>query len=436
MKMKLYLYLILLACLMGSLQAEDFVSREVKGVGKTRQQAIKNALYEAVSQVHGVIVTFGTADSEVFVGNVDVQREDVNKSIEMEGISLRAQDTLTVTLAEGLIKSYEVTGEKKLDDDSYEVTIMAQVYDYASPIDTSKISLAVFDFETTQPAYSFGNLILKGEEISTQFTQKLTTMLQSSNRFNLLDRSNDRAFEAEKRLMKSDNTDLKEKSRLGSVIGADYLLTGRIRRATLSVERKMVTATGYPVAEYEARFVAEVRLLVPATRQVAFSNEYRMHLETPEVKKLVDKWETEKVDYDELKDVFFEKAAREIIEELFEQVSPISVAAINDNRVILNQGGQRLKTGDVYGIYIKRQEVIDPDTKESLGVAEKQIATVKIIQTLSKFSYATVMEGSISDVTIGQVCRLIKSDVQNDEGVGKKSNIERSPSGGVRMPFD
>lgn len=434
--MKIKMSLIIAVCLVGSLQAADFVSREVKGVGKTRQQAIKNALYEAVSQVHGVAVTSGIADSAAFVGNVDVQREEVNKSIEMEGISVRAQDTLTLTLAEGLIKSYKVLDESTREDGSVEVTLKADVYDYSSPIDTDKTSLAVFDFETTQPGYMFGNLVFKGREIAAQFTQKLTTMLQSSNRFTLLDRSGNRAFEAEKRLMQSDSTNLAEKSRLGEVIGADYLLTGRIRRATLDVDRRMSAATGYPYTEYEARFVAEVRLLVPATRQVAFSNEYRLRLETPEVKKLVDKWETEEVDYDELKDALFEKVGGMIIEDLFEKVSPVAVAAITDDRVLLNQGGQRLEAGNVYGVFSQGQAVIDPDTNESLGTADEQIATVTVVKTLPKFSYAVVTEGSIDEIVTGQVCRLIRPEVEDEAGIGKKSNIQRSPSGGVRMPFD
>ena len=250
--------------------------RQVKGVATTRDQAIKKALHEAVGQVQGVLVTSGVASSAASVGSIDVTREEVNKSIEMEGISVRSQDSITLTMAEGLVKSYEVVDERKTDDGKYEVTVKVQVYDYQSPLATTKMSLAVSPFEIQGRSHVFGDITVSSPELTKQFSQRLTTLLGDSGRFDLLDRDYDQAFKSEMDIVKSRDTNLEQKSRLKEVQGADYLLTGRIRRAAIETEKKEIPTTGIRSNEYRGYFVGEIRLLVPATRQVAFSHEYRI----------------------------------------------------------------------------------------------------------------------------------------------------------------
>ena len=63
---------------------------------------------------HGVVGSSDVFNAELAGINdedIDVTREEVNKSIEMEGISVRSQDSITLTMAEGLVKSYEVVDE-------------------------------------------------------------------------------------------------------------------------------------------------------------------------------------------------------------------------------------------------------------------------------------------------------------------------------------
>ena len=156
--------------------------RQVKGVATTRQDAVKNALYEAVSQVQGVLVTTGIADSAVGVGVIESTHEAVNKTIEMEGISLRAQHNITLTMAEGLVKSYEVVDEKKTDDGKVEVTVNVWVYDYQSPLANTRFSLAVSPFEAEPARCVFGDIMVSGDEVSRQFSQRLVTLLRDSHR--------------------------------------------------------------------------------------------------------------------------------------------------------------------------------------------------------------------------------------------------------------
>jgi len=431
-------YLVLVACA-GLAQAENAVSREVKGRGATRQLAVKSALYEAVSQVQGVVVSTGLSESGVVVGNLDVTREEARKSIELEGISVRAIDTISLTQAEGLIKSYEVLSETQTADGNYEVTVKALVYDYTSPLAHQKTPLAVADIEVEQTFCTFGNMRFPAAQVSRQFSDTLTGQLNASGRFTLLDRAYAQAFAKEKSLWKSDDTDLLEKSRLGNVQGAEYLLAGRICRAGIALEEKVLSATGQLAAEYDGLFVAEFRLFVAATRQIVYTGQYRLHLETADVKKLVEKWEVEEIDYDELKDRLLEKAARLVVEDMLEQMYPVRVAMAEPNRLILDQGAGRVNPGDIYTLVASAQEIRDPQTNELLGQVETSLAKIEIKQVLPRFSYAAVVEGQAEAVQVGQICRFVRPVFKTETEAaeqGRKTQIPQTPTGGVKLPFD
>jgi hypothetical protein len=80
------------------------------------------------------------------------------------------------------------------------------------------------------------------------------------------------------------------------------------------------------------------------------------------------------------------------------------------------------------------KEIIDSDTKESLGTVETHVAIIEVQKVTQTMSYATVIEGDISKISKDLVCRVIKT--KKPEIPGSKSNIKRTESGGVVLPFD
>ncbi len=435
--MKKTICILFLLAVAGGVFATTTVERVVKGTSKTRAQAVKNALYEAVSQVQGVVVTSGVVTSAASVGSIDVTREEVDKSIEMESISVRGQSDITLTQAEGLVKSYEVIDEQQTDD-GWSVTVKVQVYDYQSPLASTKPTLAIWAFEIPVQPCVFGNLSVAPNELHKQFVQRMSTLLADSGRFNLLDRTYDKAFLEERNIMKSGDTGVEQKSRLKNVEGADYLVTGRIRRCEIATEIKPLPTTGLRSEEYRGHFVAEVQLLIPTTRQVAFSHEYRIKLKTPEIKALADDWKRDERDFDQIKDAFLDLAIHHVIEDVLNDLLPVRVALVQDGAIILDQGGDRMKLGHLYEVFAAGKEILDPQTQEVLGTDETKVVTVEVTRILPKFCYAEVVEGQADGITVGQVCRLHPASAVfhiEPEG-GMKSKIERTPSGGVRLPFD
>jgi hypothetical protein len=80
------------------------------------------------------------------------------------------------------------------------------------------------------------------------------------------------------------------------------------------------------------------------------------------------------------------------------------------------------------------KELFDADTKESLGTTETLLATIRIEKVSPRLSYAKVVEGDLSKLSEGLICRPRKAEAAPDEG--RKSDVQRAPTGSVKLPFD
>jgi predicted small secreted protein len=219
---KLLIFVLLLASF--TFAAENVVTTQVKGQGVTRDLAIQNALYQAVSQVQGVAVGSALGAVGVDTGRVDIERDpDASQKTTITGpmgavtdetkglvktadkvdVSTATLTPITLTEAKGLVKSYEVIEEKEISAKVYEVTLKVLVYDYQSPEDTKKIRVAIFPFEAAVPARLIINSengssqireLASQERLGEQFSQYLTTMLARNDKFTVLDRDTQAAI--------------------------------------------------------------------------------------------------------------------------------------------------------------------------------------------------------------------------------------------------
>jgi len=432
------LILFLIAVVLVSPQAfsdTKTIVREVKGQGINRDEAIKNALSRAVAQARGVKISSGEYDFGYRSASADIERKDSGKTVEFDAVSVQTAGTVLKTEIEGLVKTYEVLNERKLDDSTYEVTLKVWVYDYESVDKTDRLTLGVMPIKTLSQFYQFGTFRASAGDISQKLSHKLSVGLTETNKFTVLDREYIFDFAHERNIMLSGNSSLEDKARLGKVLGADYMIVGVISDARIQIKQKMSGAIGHPVRQYQADFVFDYRLIVAPTRQVRLSDIVNISLETDEVKELVKDWEPEDLDFREMMDNLVARVANQTVEKIIDRMYPIRIASINqDGQVIINQGGRRILKGMLLDVFTEGKEIVDVDTKESLGKAEIIIATIKVGQVTPKISYARLIKGDASTITEGLVCRRKKDQDKPLEGF--KSNIERTPAGGVKMPFD
>jgi hypothetical protein len=409
---------------------------ETKGQGVNREEAIKKALQQAVAQAKGVAISSRDADFIYRSASADIERKDSGgKRVEFDAVSVETGGTALRTDIAGLVKTYEVLNEKKIDDNTYEVTLKVTVYDYESPEKTTRLKLAVMPIRTLAASYQFGDITNPSLDTSRLFSQKLAAALVQTNKFAVLDREYIQEFAQEKRVL-IDDAPLEELAKLGQVLGVDYMLVGTINRAGIARKETFSPAIGRSISEYEADFSFEYRLIVGPTRQIKSAGVLDIALDkTDEIKKLVKKWEPQDLDYKEMMDNFVGMAANQLVEIIIDQLYPIRIASIDkDGQVIINQGGSRIAVGQLLDIVSQGKELFDADTKESLGTTETLVATVRIDKVLPRMSYAKLVEGDLAKLSEGLICRPKKAEAKPLEG--RKSEIERTPQGGVKLPFD
>ena len=410
---------------------------ETKGRGVNRDEAIKKALYEAVARTKGVQLRSGQFEYGYRSATSDIDRKETGgKTVEFDAVSVQGEGSTLKTDTEGLVKTYEVLNEKKLDDNTYEVTLKVWVYDYEPPDKTDRLKIAVMPIRTLQESYRFGDIIISSWYISRELSQKLAQALTETNKFAVLDRDYIQEFANERNLMASSNASLEEKVKLGQVLGVDYMLVGTIADARLMKKTKTSSAIGYPISEYKAVFNFEYRLIVGPTRQLKLAEIVDISLENDEVKKLVEKWEPKDLDYKELTSNLISKVADQVVETIIDRLYPIRIASIDETgRIIINQGGKRITEGLVLEVFNQGKEIMDSDTNESLGKMETLVATIQVDKVTPSFSYAKLVKGDLKKLSEGLICRYAKTQPM-PAPEGMKSKIQTTPGGGVKLPFD
>ena len=435
---KIYMLLLVVALVCPkAFSAAKTIVRQTKGQGISREEAIQKALYEAVAQAKGVAVSSGRSELDFRSGGVGIVPKDTGRTIEFDGVSVQTEDSTRLTDIKGWVKSYEVIDERKLDDRTYEVTIKAWVYDYEDPEQTNRLKLAIMPIQTLYDSYQFGDFVPSAVEMSIKLSQQLSAAITQTNKFAVLDREYIDEFAQNRNILISDDSPIEEKARLGQVLGADYMIVGTISNAGLRIKEKTSRAIGRPIREYEVDYVFDYRLIVAPTRQVKLADTVNISIkeDQDQVRVLVKRWRPDDLDYREMVDNLTIKVANQVVDDIIDRLYPIRIASKNiQGQVVINQGGKRISKGSVLEVFIQGKEIIDFDTKESLGKTEILIATITIEKVTPTISYARLVKGDIEKISEGMICQLKKVEVK--EPGGAKSNIKKTPQGGIKLPFD
>lgn len=413
------------------------IVQEGKGIASTREDAIKKAIFEAVAKAKGINVGSGKYAFSYESASADIEKTGpAGKEIGFDAVSIRSTGTTTQTETKALVKTYEVLEEKRPDPNTWEVKLKVWIYDYQPPDKNARLRIAVMPVRTSSSRYYFGNISLSDSEIDQKITHILNTKLGATNKFAILDRHYIDEIMREKGLVWHGDTSLEEKAKLGNLLGADYILTSTLSEAVLTAKEKYLEAIGTKTYEHEAKFKMDYSLIGAATSQIKFSDSVNLWLQYDEdVRKLVPNWQDDKIDYLAIADALINLATAQIAEKITQGLYPARIAKILPaNQVIINQGGKDIYESDVYDVLKEGTELFDYDTKESLGKMEEPIAAIKITKVMSNFSYAVVINGNVSKLSEGLICR--RSDNQLQQPMEQTSDTKVTPSGGVKMPFD
>lgn len=418
-------------------KVNDVVVREVVGQGPNREEAIKQALNIAVGQARGVRVGSGSYEFAFDSAGVGIYYSSPDgRRIDFDRVKVATKGTLYTHGIEGLVADYKILEEKQLNEKTYEVKLRVLVYDYGTRGETRRVKVALMPVNTSQSSYRFLNLTVTGTELSGLFTHRLAVGLTETNKFAVLDRESIEAFAREHNILVALDAPLKEQAKLAETVGAEYLLVGTITQAKLEMLRRHLEVARYTTTEYKARFTFNYRLVDSITKEIVLASVETKYIENEQVRALADEPDPAQWDPAQIRDAFLSLVANEVIEAIIDRVYPIKIVSIQpDGTIILNQGGDRISKGMMFDVFSEGKEIFDPDTRESLGKVETQVATIRVQEVAHTMSFAKIVKGDLSRISKGFVCRAKELKKKREPGM-KPVDIVRTREGGVKLPFD
>ena len=105
-------------------------------------------------------------------------------------------------------------------------------------------------------------------------------------------------------------------------------------------------------------------------------------------------------------DQALEKAAGVLANMLSDTIFPIQVMTVKGKRLWVNRGNDSgLKVGDVFDVFEPGEELIDPQTGESLGSAEMEVGKARVVRINPKVTVVEMTEGDPSYIQPGFILR-------------------------------
>ncbi|MFD1006987.1 MULTISPECIES: hypothetical protein [Oceanisphaera] len=354
-----YLLLPLLVAAWPTLAATTPV--QVSGFGVTESLAVENALIEAVRQVNGIDIK----------SSQQVEQYLHKKNGNSETMTHTQRDGSMV--AKGMVDSYNLLS-KNCDSEGCKVELHVNVIRYkaAGLSADSRRKLAVLPFTGRHGA---------------TFSSELQDLYTQSRRFAVLDRSQNEAYQQEKKLWESDNTALSEKARMGQVLGLDYILVGKVEQAGTRRWSENIALTGEIKHYASSSLRVRYQLIEVPTRQVKWSDSVSLNAGNGNLNRLIN------------------QAVKSIFQQTMDNIYPLRLISVQGKRVIINQGGKTLKTGSYFTVFSLGEKLVDPYTGEVLGQDESAIGKVRITEVKPKISYAELIQGDGDLLQKGQIVR-------------------------------
>lgn len=394
-------YLFIFAFLACALNAEVVTHTSTKtamgeGHGLTREEAINNAIVEAVGKISGVnISSIKRSSTQAISDNsgsniVDAYSNDISKATKGKADSYEIisanQDSAGKWVAVVEIKNSKTTKSYK-----------------APGLDNKqRRSLAVFNA-------SNGDTRGLGENLKTHIISNLT----KSRKFNILDRDNGGYYEMEKALIKSSNANSDEIYKLKNVLGSDYLMIFDIKAAQARTKQSNLTGQNITKAEV----AVDYQVILFATREVKYSNTLAMSVSVK----------------DDLKsnEAAFKKIADKITSDILNAIYPLKIASVNGQEVVFTQN---LNVGERFECFSQGKALKDSYTKQSTSDmrVETRAGQVEITRADPKLSYAKIIDGQMKE---GYICRPLGGGSGPGYSEGRDANYQLNDGGGVNLGF-
>ncbi len=223
---------------------------------------------------------------------------------------------------------------------------------------------------------------------------QLIDRVNATRKFDVVGRSDLSDVLKEQDLGASGNVDAKTAAKAGKLTGAKYLLVATVDDFQDYVETATFEGTGRSSSKRVFRFSVVAKIYDSTTGKLLES----ANLQTGnDAFKSITENRSYSVKDGNLSDEMMVAVSRDMAEKIANRLAdvifPAKIIAKRDKEVTINRGeGGGVAIGDTFNVFALGEEMIDPDTKESLGREEVKVGKVKITQVNPKTSIADVLD--------------------------------------------
>ena len=397
------------------------------GVASTYRGAVNEALVSALEQHDGITVSSTEASAmSASASGVSTSSNGVLSETDRH----EADDAIAKAMqkwAKGKISGYTVLSDV-YDEMSRKYRVEVEVRfpgRYVVGRDPNALRrMAVTTFNVRRRNFAWYGQTVDSVEWSTALANALNVSLTQTRKFTMLDRNYDREVNAELARLSSANAAPQDAIRLNQKLGTDYLIVGEVSFNDV-VAPPVNPYTGRAMPTGPSLF-AEInyRVLLAPTGQLKWTDTVRL-----------DASQFAATDARSFVSMTAETAAREICDGMMSDILPFEVTAIKMGLLVIGEGGKQLSVGERFTVCALGDEVTDTRTGEVIDVMEIPVATAEIVSVQSKLSYARVIEGDPSLVTVGARLRRIPVPAVPVDETPITTTIKSNGKGGVVVPF-
>ncbi len=366
-----------------------------EGTGLTREEAVNNAIIEAIGKMSGVRIS-------------SQQLSATSVKSDNSGANISDHYAKTINKAtKGRANSYEILDASETDgrwSATVEIKKTTTTKKYKTPGLSADSRRSITVFESSDARF-------RDSKLGQDLQQKIITELLNSRKFNVLDRDSGGYYEMEKAIIRSGDAASDEVYRLKNVLATDYILLFAINDTNIKSKTSNLTGKTKNTAEV----LVDYRVLLFATRQIKFSNTLNMQINVKDDGGL----ETIKSITDQI--------AAKIASDILNAIYPLKIADINGEEVVFSQS---VKEGESYECFSLGKAIKDSYTGETTGHIETKTGAVLITRSTPKLSYAKITEGSAKK---GDVCRPLGGGSGPGYSEGKDANYQLGENGGVEL---
>lgn len=223
---------------------------------------------------------------------------------------------------------------------------------------------------------------------------QLIDRVNATRKFDVVGRSDLNDVIKEQDLGASGNVDNKTAAKAGKLTGAKYLLVTTVDDFQDNVETATFAGTDRSATKRIFRLSVVAKVYDSSTGKLMESANFQTG---NDAFKDISENRSYSVKDGNLTDEMMVAVARNLAQKIANRVAdvifPAKVIARREKEVTINRGeGGGVALGDTFNVYALGAELIDPDTKESLGREEAKVGKVKITQVNPKTSIAEILD--------------------------------------------